>query len=102
MMDIALPVDQIIQQGPLVAFMLWVIWNQKQTNAGLRDAIESVQDKRFGVLNEMISKLEEKAEECQRDRTMLIRQNHEFALKIQDFELRFDKLRVAYDSEQKR
>ena len=98
-MDISLDkiTGLIAEQGPLFAFMLWVIWNQKTTNEGLREAMQGVQDQRFKAMEDHIGKLERRADECQKDRSMLIEENQKLEVKIAELEVRLDKFRVLYE-----
>ena len=68
-------IESIIAQGPLVAFMLWVIWSQKSSNESLMSGVKSIQDARFNAMESHIQKLEAKSEACEQDRMRLWEQN---------------------------
>lgn len=61
----------ISTQGPLVVFMLWVIWGQKTSNEALMEGVKSIQDARFEAMEAHIKKLEAKSDTCEADRIKL-------------------------------
>lgn len=64
-------IKAVVAQGPLVAFMLWVIWGQKTSNEALMEGVKAIQDARFEAMEAHIKKLEAKSDNCEADRVKL-------------------------------
>lgn len=87
-MDEATLLKAVIQSGPLVAFMLWIIWNQRQANAALQNCVQVVQDKRFEAMERHIQKLETKSDTCESDRIKIWQENARLQEQISELKLR--------------
>ncbi|NDB50509.1 MAG: hypothetical protein EB030_05785, partial [Actinobacteria bacterium] len=65
----------LVGTSPLVAFMAWVIWYQKDSNNALMTAIKEIQNERLKAMDAHIKKLEARSDQCERDRIKLFEQH---------------------------